>query len=246
MVTHIRQYFLLLKWQLLRLRTVIPIFAVMQVMTGVGFILGLSFMMPEIDPATALFFVTGGPTLVLVMVGLVMVPQMIAEDKQSGSLTYIWSLPVSRITYLLADLTVWIFSTLPGVVLALVAGSRYYGFELSVSWSVLPVAFMVSATASCMGYAIAHFVSKQQVIFMLTNFIVFSLFLFSPVSYPLERLPAWLQAVHAVLPITYMADLMRSALTGYTVDNAVQAFLVIGAWMLVSFAAVAIALQKRR
>ena len=101
---YIKQYFLLLKWQLLKLRIVVPLFALVQIMMGIGFIVGLGFFVPDIDPSTALFFVTGAPTLITVTVGLVLVPQLIAEDKSSGSLTYIWSLPISRITYLLADL----------------------------------------------------------------------------------------------------------------------------------------------
>ncbi|MDQ2087987.1 ABC transporter permease [Herbivorax sp. ANBcel31] len=243
---HIKQYFLLLKWQLLRLRLVIPLFAVIQIMTGVGFILGLGFMVPDIDTETALFFVTGGPTLVLVMVGLVMVPQMITEDKASGNLTYIWSLPISRITYLLSDLTMWIFSTLPGVVLALMVGSWYYNFHLSISWMILPSMLLVSATASCLGYAIAHFISKPQIVSMITNLIVFILFLFSPINYPLENLPNWMQSVHTVLPVTHMADLIRSSLTSYEIESLPTALIIVSGWMMVSFVAVAVVLQKRK
>lgn len=246
MRTYIKQYFLLLKWQLLRLRMIIPLFTVIQIMTGIGFILGLGFIVPDIDSATALFFVTGGPTFILIMVGMVLVPQMIAEDKSAGSLTYIWSLPISRITYLLADLTVWFFSTLPGVILALSVGSWYYGFSLSISWMILPTMLLVSTTASCLGYAIAHFISKAQIISMITNLIVFVLFLFSPINYPLERLPNWLQSAHTILPFTYMADLVRGSLTGYEITSPEKALLIVSSWMLVSFVSVSVVLQRRK
>ncbi|MCG8482917.1 MAG: ABC transporter permease [Clostridia bacterium] len=241
-----RQYFLLLKWQLLRLRIIIPLFAVIQIMTGLGFIVGLGFILPEIDSKTALFFVTGAPTFILTMVGMVLVPQMIAEDKSSGSFTYIWSLPISRITYLLADLTVWFFSALPGIILALSIGSWYYEFSLSMSWIIVPVTLLVSITASCLGFAIAHLISKSQIILLVTNLLVFVIFLFSPINYPLERLPVWLQNVHMVLPYFHMADLMRSSLTGYETASNVRALLIVSTWMLVSFVSVSIVLQKRK
>ena len=246
MRTYIRQYFLLLKWQLLRLRVIIPLFAVIQIMIGVGFIVGLGFIVPEIDRPTALFFVTGAPTLISIMVGMVLVPQLIAEDKSAGSLTYIWSLPISRITYLFADLTVWFFSTLPGVTLALIVGSWYYGFSLSISWMIVLAMLLVSITASCLGYAIAHFITKPQIISMITQLLVFGLFLFSPINYPLERLPNWLQRIHTILPFTYMADLVRGSLTEYEIISPAKAWLIVSTWMVVSFVSVSVVLQRRK
>ncbi len=246
MCSYIKQYFLLLKWQLLRLRMVIPLFAVIQIMIGIGFIVGLGFFVPDIDTPTALFFVTGAPTLISVMVGMVVVPQLIAEDKSAGSLTYIWSLPISRITYLFADLTVWFFSTLPGITLALIVGSWYYGFTLSISWMILPAMLLVSTTASCLGYTIAYFIKKPQNISLTTQLLVFALFLFSPINYPLERLPNWLQSVHTILPLTYMADLVRSSLTAYEITSPAKALLIVSTWMLVSFVSVSVVLQRRK
>ena len=246
MTQSIRQYFLLLKWQLLRLRMIIPLFIVVQIMTGIGFIIGLGFIVPDIDPVSALFFVTGGPTLILMIVGFVLVPQLIGEDKGSGSLTYIWSLPVSRITYLFADLTVWIISTLPGVTLSLAVGSWHYGFDLSVGWLALPSVLLISATASCVGYAIAHSVSKPQIISIITQIVVFLLFLFSPVNYPIERLPEWLQSVHAVLPITYMADLMRGSLTGLSLGDLAKPLIIVSAWLIAGLIVVTAVLKRRK
>ncbi len=243
---YIKQYFLLLKWQLLKLRIVVPLFALVQIMMGIGFIVGLGFFVPDIDPSTALFFVTGAPTLITVTVGLVLVPQLIAEDKSSGSLTYIWSLPISRITYLFADLTVWFFSTLPGVVLALVVGSWHYGFSLSISWMILPVMLLVSITASCLGYTVAHFIEKPQIISLITQLYLFVVLLFSPINYPLERLPNWLQRVHEIFPLTYMADLVRGSLTTYEVASPAKALLIVITWMLVSFVSVSVVVKRRK
>lgn len=246
MYTHIKQYLLLVNWQILRLRTILPLFVAIQIMTGIGFTIGLGFMFPDIDSATALFFVTGGPTLILIMVGMVLLPQMIAEDKSSGSLTYIWALPISRITYLLADLTVWFVCILPGIALALAIGSWYYRFSLVISWMFFPATFFVGMTASCIGYGIAHFVSKPQAISLITNLLLFVVFLFSPIHYPLAHLPIWLQRLHILLPFSYMSDLMRSSLTEYEIDSPGKAFSIMSIWLLISFVSVAVVLQKRK
>jgi hypothetical protein len=43
-----------------------------------------------------MFLTTGAPTLTLVSLGLVMVPQMVVQAKSQGAFDYMWSLPVPR------------------------------------------------------------------------------------------------------------------------------------------------------
>lgn len=49
MNSNLKSYFLLLQWQLLRMKVILPFFAVLQVMIGIGTIIGLSFFMADID-----------------------------------------------------------------------------------------------------------------------------------------------------------------------------------------------------
>jgi ABC-2 type transport system permease protein len=58
--------------------------------------------------------------------------------------------------------------------------------------------------------------------------------MFSPVMYPAAQLPGWLQSVHKVLPIQYMADLSRGNLTDLDVKLEL-AFGVVGAWHMGGF-----------
>ncbi len=62
------------------------------------------------------------------------------------------------------------------------------------------------------------------------------LLLFSPVNFPADRLPSALQAVHRVLPVMYMADLMRWSLTGRFAEDIGRAFLVVSLWCALGIA----------
>jgi ABC-2 type transport system permease protein len=235
-VNWFQSYSILLKWQGLKFKTVLPFVIVAQFFTGIGTVIGLGYMMPGIDSQTAMFLVTGGPTLSLITLGLVMVPQMVAQAKSSGMLDYMRSFPVPRMAFLAADLTIWLLSTLPGVILALVVGSLRYNFELRFSLLIVPAFTLVVLMATSVGYSIALLSPKAELVNVLTNLIIFSLFLFSPINFPVERLPNWLATIHRFLPVKYAADAVRGALVPEYSGGLGLALAILGAWCLVGLA----------
>ena len=70
-------------------------------------------------------------------------------------------------------------------------------------------------------------------------------YLFSPVVFPQDRLPQWIELVHDVLPIKYMTELVRGTLTDGLVDDLGLAFAVVGAWAVVG-AAISFTVVNRR
>ncbi len=225
-------YQLLLKWHMLKLRPVLPLAFIVQLLVGVGTVIGMSYMVPGITPEVARFLVTGGPTLTLISLGLVMVPQMVGQAKAQGTFDYMRSLPIPRMAFLAAELTTWLLVTLPGLALAVYVGSRHYGFELEISPLVLPAVLLVGLTATTIGYAIAQLVPSVEIVTVITNFIIFCLFLFSPINFPADRLPAWLAGIHRFLPVKHAADVVRGTLTPVVVENLNLSFLILGIWCL--------------
>jgi ABC-2 type transport system permease protein len=71
---------------------------------------------------------------------------------------------------------------------------------------------------------------KPELAQQLTSFLSIGILLFSPINFPAARLPDWLEAVHRVLPLQYMADLVRWSLTGQFADGVGLAFAVVAAW----------------
>lgn len=242
----LHSYRLLLQWQVLRLKPILPFILVIQPLVGIGTVIGLGYMMPQIDTQSAIFLTTGGPTLALITFGLVMVPQVVADAKSQGTFDYMWSLPIPRMAFMAADMTIWMLITLPGVVLALLVGSLKYDFALQVTPLVVPAFLLVSLTATAVGYAIAHLSPKPELVAVLTNFIIFSLFLFSPINFPAERLPAWLANLHQILPVKYAADAIRGSLTEAYADGLGQALAILAVWCVVSLGATYAVVSRRR
>jgi len=240
----LRSYRLLVVWQLRRVRGVMPIAIVVQGMLAVGIVLGYPLLFPQLDPMTTLFLATAAPTITLITMGLVLVPQFVAQAKTEGSLDYMRSLPVPRVVYLFADLTVWLALVLPGVVFAIVVAAARFGLDLHVSPLVVPALLLVALTSTSVGYAIATLL-PPMLANLTTQVLVVFVLMFSPLTFPAERLPDWLAAVHRALPIQAMGEIVRGTLAADVFPVTAGAVAVLAAWCLASFATTSFVLGRR-
>lgn len=244
-MTAVKQTGLLIQWQLRRGLASLPLLILVQTILAVATIIGFGFLAGDLDQASALFLATGAPTITLVTVGLVMTPQEVGQAKKEGSLDWLHSLPLPRPLFLIADLAMWTLIAIPGLALAVLVGVWRYGLSLSLSpW--LPVTILlVSLTAASIGYALAVLLSPT-VAMLISQVLVFVVLLFSPVSFPAERMPEWLQQVHHWLPFEPMAQLIRGGFASEAFDVPVRSVIVLVAWCVISVVAAASVLTKRR
>lgn len=238
-------YVTLLRWTLSQIGALLPLIIVVQALLAAGIIVGFGFIIPDIDGGTALFLSTGAPTVLLLTLGLVMVPQGVARARTDGTFHYMRSMPVWRPLLLAADLTVWLIVALPSVAVAVLVAMWRYDISLSVDWPVLISAtVLVTVTATAVGYAIA--VTLPPLLAQLvTQVLVFFVLLFSPITFPLEQLPQWFQAVHDVLPVRPGADLVRAGLASDHFSAQLRDLLVLGVWCVVGLAVSLRALVRR-
>ncbi len=241
----LRSYCLLVQWQTLRLKGFLPLAFLVQGLFALGIVAGYPLLFPEIDRTTILYLATGAPTIALLSMGLVAVPQLVAQARTEGTLDYMRSQPIPRIVYLLADLTVWLAVVIPGVVFAVALAALRFGLALDVSPLVVPAMALVVLTASSVGYALAA-VLPPMVATLLSQVLVVFILMFSPLDFPPERLPSWLAAIHSVLPVQSMGEIIRGTLAGDVFPVPAGAFALVGAWCVVSFAITMVVLERRR
>ncbi|MEV4638643.1 ABC transporter permease [Actinoplanes sp. NPDC049548] len=230
-----RSYALLVRWTALRLRFVLPLVLIVQSFLAVGIVVGFAYLVPDLDPATALYLSTGAPTLGLITIGMVMAPQLIALSKTEGTFTYNRTLPVPRTAVLAADLTTWLVTGTPGLLLGLLTAVLRFDLHLRVSPVVVGAVLLVALTATTAGFALAY-AAPPATTSLATQALVFVALMFSPINFPAERLPDWLQAAHRVLPFQYMAQAVRESLTSPPGGIAALPYAVLGAWCLAGLA----------
>lgn len=240
----VEQTLLLVQWQLRRQSVYLPLVVVVQVFMAVATVIGYGLLVGDPDPMTALYLATGAPTVTLITIGLVLTPQMVSQARTEGSLDWMRALPVPRTSFLVADLLVWTMLALPGMVLGVLAGALRFGVDLSLAPWLVPAALLVSLTAAAVGYAMASLLPPTLAA-LLTQALVFVVLLFSPVSYPAERMPTWAQEAHAWLPIEPMAQVVRGGLVQDAFDVPARSWAVLLVWCVASVAGAVLALRRR-
>ena len=240
----LRQLPLLLTWQARRLASALPLLVVVQVLLSVATVIGYGLLVGRPAPAQALYLATGAPTVSLVMVGLVMTPQLVVQSRTEGSADWMRTLPVPRELFLAADLLMWTLVALPGVVLGVVAGVLRFHVHLAPTWWLVPTALVVSLTAAAVGYAMAWLL-PGQVAQLMSQVLVFVVLLFSPVSFPADRMPVWLQHAHHWLPIEPMAQAVRAGLAPGSFSVPGRSVAVLAAWCVLCVGGAAWALRRR-
>jgi ABC-2 type transport system permease protein len=221
----------MLRFDWARLRQWLVLYVMIQLLMGAGMTVMYGFFLPEVPPLVAAFITTGVPTLAIVPIGFVVVPQTLAQQRLEGSYEFIFTLPVPKLAVAASSFTLLTFLALPGVAVALAVGGWRYGVSLDVGPAVIPAVLLSSLMAASVGYALGHLLANPQVVALVTNLVVFFVLLFAPIVFPASQYPGWLQAVNAVLPFEHMATTIRAALAPALVPNGVVAdYAILVAW----------------
>lgn len=244
-MTAIRQYRDLTAMQLLSMRDEMWFIAILQVALSLGLVVGFGYLIPDITDATAAFMITGTATQAIVTVGLVMLPQMLAQSKEEGRMEYFLTMPISREAYLASLVTVVAATALPGVAFCVLFGAWHYGIDLQFDPRFLLVMALGVISLAGVGVAMAVYSPHQQVTNALTQLIIFFVLFFSPVLMPAEQLPWLLQQTAHLAPPTYTADAVRATLTELPGTHLGRSLLMMTGFAAASLGLSAAAIRRR-
>ena len=223
----LQSYVMMTRWELGSLRLLLPLIVALQIVIGGGFALGIGLFFDEMPARNALFLATGVAVVTLITVGIVLGPQLVSNHKIAGTYDFLWSLPVPRTTQAAAWLTVNIIIAIPGMVAAVAIADWRYDLTLRVSPSIVPAVLLTISTATLIGYAFAHAIRKPMITNMITQLLIFVILGFSPINFPPENLPGWLQTVNEWLPFQHMAAVVRDSLTDGAFDSVGTSYLIL-------------------
>ncbi len=241
-----RSYLAMLRWQFASMRVLLAVIVLVQILTGVGLVLSFGLFFPtHIPVAAALYVSTGAPIINLYVVGLVVGPQVVAQQRFSHTYDYVQSMPVPAAVAALAWYTVTLFMGLPAMVASLLVAVIRYPIHLTVSLSIVPAVLLICATATFTGSALAYAVQQPMITQVLTQVLNVFVIGFSPVCFPSAQLPDWLARLNTVLPFAHMATVMHGALAPTLADDVGRSYLVLVAWTIVTAAIAGLSMLKR-
>ena len=240
------QYFELTRLQLL-LSSCSDVFIIslINIAFVAGFIFGFGYLFGDVSSRTGAFLTTGVATNAIIVVGLTMMPQFLAEAKQQGRLDYFRSLPISREAYILSLLTVVLVLSLPGIVLGLLTGWWRYDVSFDISPVILLVVPIAVLSLGGFGAAIAILSPRLQLTNAISQLAIFYFIFSTPVLLPRENLPAALQRTADLLPPTYAADAVRASLTDLEGTHLERSLLVLLGFAVASIVVAAASIRRR-
>ncbi|UCG41398.1 MAG: ABC transporter permease [Acidimicrobiia bacterium] len=240
-----RGYASMVRWELVRMRALIPMTMIVQVFTGAGAVIGFGLLIPDLSPTRALYLSSGAVVITLTTIGLVMGPQLIAQQRLSGQFDYMQSLPTPSSATAAAWTSVNVVVAVPGAMAALLVAMWRYDLQFDLAPYVVPALLLILASGTLIGQSIAVAVPNPRVVNVIAQLLIFITFGFSPISFPAEHLPEWLQAVHRWLPFESMADLTRAGLTSSAAIEVGRGFLLLSVWTVLATLVLGVVLRRR-
>lgn len=223
----------LLRWSLLRHKYFLPVFSIIQVFLAVSIVYGFAFINPAIDYEASIYLSSGALTLGIIAVGCVLAPQIVNDAKQNGIFKYQRTLPVPRSFILFADIIIWSISALPGIIMSCIAGAFRFDIDININLASCLIILVVLVSMIIIGFSIAYLL-PSNVVTLITQVIMLSALLFSPITYPADRLPEWTEYIYQFLPFVPVSNLIRSTLFDIQQFNIVDLIVVL-IWGVVAY-----------
>lgn len=233
------------RWEVAGMRLLIPLTAIVQFLSGAGFVVGIGLLFNEVPERTALYLATGAAVINLIVTGLILGPQLIAGAKQAGTYEFTWSLPVPRSAATAAWTALNLLIAIPGFVAALLMGVWRFGLQYQIGWDLVPAVLVTLVTATLIGYAFAHAIPNPNITLILSQLLIFVTIGFAPINIPPENLPGWLAEIHEYLPFAHMARVIRHGIVPDLVEQVGRSYVVLAVWIGVATAVTAVVLRRR-
>jgi ABC-2 type transport system permease protein len=160
------------------------------------------------------------PVLAVMLISLSAVLSLvtiIAIYRESGILKRLRATPLRPHTILIAHVLVKILSSLATMALLFLAGKRYYPGGIGVSPAPAVLALLISTLAILsMGFLIASIVPTARFAQPIGTVILYPMIVVCGLFVPVEALPSGLRAIARVVPLTYVASLLKGIWQGET------------------------------
>ena len=191
------------------------------------------------------FFLVGNAVAICSLGGIFGMAMTIGGERWTQTLSSILVTPANRLALFLGRALPNIANGVIVSTVGFVVGSLLLGVSFPAA-SIPAIALIVvvsSFSCTAFGTLIGAFGLRGRDIFFFANLMIFVFLLFCGVNVPLDVLPAWMQQVASVLPLTHGIQAARRVADGASlgdVSNLVVTELLIG----VCYAAVAYALLR--
>lgn len=177
-----------------------------------------AFMQQRFRTDDYLTFLFSGVAAFTILVNSTLGGIPIVFDRETGFMDKVLASPVSRLAIPLSRFAYVIFYSLLQVaiigVVAALLGVRPHGSALVAVGALVGYGALLSAGISVLSLALAFVFPHHSIFFAITGFMLSPLLVLSPTFVALDAMPAWMQTVALLNPMTHAIVPIRAAFLG--------------------------------
>ena len=164
----------------------------------------------------ASFYVIGNAIQLTAVSGIFGVTMSIGGDRWEGTLPYLFGTPANRLVMILGRAFMHILDGMLGVVLAFGWGVLLLGLDLRAAdpGALALVILVTTISTAGLGLLLGCLSLITLNVMFVNNSVYFLLLIFSGANVPIASLPAWMQAISWVLPLTRGVAAARQVIAG--------------------------------
>jgi ABC-2 type transport system permease protein len=145
--------------------------------------------------------------------------------------------PLSRSSILSSEILLRILVGFVQTVIIIILGVTVFDFSLDGNiFKIFLVVFLGALTFVSLGYMLICFVKTMEAGNGLAQVVQLPMIFLSGVFFPVDMMPSFMQPVVKIIPLTYLADLLRQVMIGIPGQfSLTQNLLVLSLWLVATF-----------
>ena len=162
--------------------------------------------------------------------GVMGLPLVVSEYRSRGILKRFQVTPVSPAKILLVQVAIYTLYAVASLALLYITGAAFFGLRLHGSVSLFLCGYLlVLVSMFSIGMMVGGIAPNTKIASVIAIILYFPMLIFSGATLPYEVMPAALQRVADVLPLTQGIKLLKAASLGLPVENALLPVIVMAA-----------------
>lgn len=211
----LRQYLELVQVLLTEYRSNWFIFILFGGLMPLGMLFLFKYAGMEVGPEKAVFLIGGNLTTAVVFGPTQVLIGKIGWGRENRTFDYWAALPIGKLTFVLALVSVSLIFALPGVAAVFFAGSAMLGVPVARGLWLIPLLPLGSLSLSGLGAFLGAYAKDGMTANNYSNILISVVIFFSPMMMPQDAMPLPLRLVAYLMPTTYVADSFRAVLAGH-------------------------------
>lgn len=233
----LRDFALLLKGNLIEIRTEWPWYLAFLSFSSVMFLVFLWITLGQDNPGSALYIITGTLTQSLTTAGMLSLGQDIGAMKDRSTFDHYAVLPISKASFVGALVSKALLFSLPSLVFSVAFAAVVLKIRISLNVYGALTVLLGGYSLVGLGSLVGFYSKDGRIASLATQYLSPVVTFLAPVFVPKERLPRFFQVTSSFMPTTYVASALRGAVSGNTTGLA-RDLAILGMWTVVSIALV--------